>query len=118
MQNCNCIYFFLQESVNSVSNNSSMQRIPGPLKPTLRASKEVRRSLTEGSIPLPSNIHVKTSPLPQKNNRSNKERQKKEDHLSTIFMGYVLVFLVCHTPRLFLSIYELREIRRALECAR
>ena len=45
-----------------------------------------------------------------------KERQKKEDHLSTIFMGYVLVFLVCHTPRLVLSFYELTAIRSALEC--
>ena len=45
-----------------------------------------------------------------------KERQKKEDHLSTIFMGYVLVFLVCHTPRLALSFYELTAIRNALEC--
>ena len=45
-----------------------------------------------------------------------KERLKKEDHLSTIFMGYVLVFLVCHTPRLVLSFYELTAIRSALEC--
>lgn len=59
----------------------------------------------------------------EKNNRKKcnaikKERLKKEDHLSTIFMGYVLVFLVCHTPRLALNFYELTAIRRGLECER
>ena len=54
----------------------------------------------------------------KKTNSIKKERQKKEDHLSTIFMGYVVVFIVCHTPRLVLSFYELTEIRRALECDR
>ena len=56
----------------------------------------------------------------EKNNRKKikKERLKKEDHLSTIFMGYVLVFLICHTPRLALNFYELTAIRRGLECER
>ena len=54
----------------------------------------------------------------KKSNAIKKERLKKEDHLSTIFMGYVLVFLVCHTPRLALNFYELTEIRRGLECER
>ena len=54
----------------------------------------------------------------KKTNAIKKERQKKEDHLSTIFMGYVMVFLICHTPRLVLNFYELTGIRRALECAR
>ena len=36
--------------------------------------------------------------------------------LATIFMGYILVFLVCHSPRLMLNIYELFTIRQAMEC--
>ena len=44
------------------------------------------------------------------------ERQKKEDHLSSIFMGYILVFLVCHCPRLVLNIYELAVIETAIKC--
>ena len=35
---------------------------------------------------------------------------------ATIFMGYILVFLVCHSPRLMLNIYELFTIRQAMEC--
>ena len=31
-------------------------------------------------------------------------------------MGYILVFLVCHSPRLMLNIYELFTIRQAMEC--
>ena len=54
----------------------------------------------------------------KKSNAIKKERLKKEDHLSTIFMGYVLVFLICHTPRLVLNFYELTAIRRGLECER
>ena len=35
---------------------------------------------------------------------------------ASIFMGYILVFLVCHSPRLMLNIYELFTIRQAMEC--
>ncbi len=31
-------------------------------------------------------------------------------------MGYILVFLVCHSPRLMLNIYELFTIRHAVLC--
>ena len=41
-----------------------------------------------------------------------------EDQMATIFMGYILVFLVCHSPRLMLNIYELATIREAVECSR
>ena len=39
--------------------------------------------------------------------------QTKQDNnaLAFIMMGYVLVFLVCHFPRLLLNIYELATIR-------
>ncbi len=33
-------------------------------------------------------------------------RRKQEDNLAIVFMGIVLVFLICHSPRLVLSIYE------------
>ena len=35
---------------------------------------------------------------------------------ASIFMGYILVFLVCHSPRLMLNIYELFTIRQAMQC--
>lgn len=34
-----------------------------------------------------------------------------EAHLALIMMGYVLVFLVCHSPRVMLNIYETANIR-------
>ena len=34
-----------------------------------------------------------------------------ETHLALIMMGYVLVFLVCHSPRVMLNIYEAANIR-------
>ena len=43
-------------------------------------------------------------------------RRKQEDNLAVVFMGIVLVFGVCHAPRLFLSIYEMTDIHRAMAC--
>merc|ERR1719458_1479425 len=43
-------------------------------------------------------------------------RRKQEDNLAVVFMGIVLVFGVCHAPRLFLSLYEMIDIRRAMDC--
>ena len=31
--------------------------------------------------------------------------------MAVIFMGFILVFLICHSPRLFLNIHELATIR-------
>ncbi|TRY63922.1 hypothetical protein TCAL_14299 [Tigriopus californicus] len=46
----------------------------------------------------------------------NERRRRFEDNLAAIFMGFVLVFLVCHFPRLLLNIHELITIREAMEC--
>ena len=34
-----------------------------------------------------------------------------ETNLALVMMGYVLVYLVCHTPRLLLNIYEVATVR-------
>ena len=41
----------------------------------------------------------------------------QEDNLAVVFMGIVLVFLVCHTPRNLLSFVEMVTIREAIACA-
>ena len=42
----------------------------------------------------------------------NKEEKMGQDRaLAFIMMGYVMVFLICHSPRLLLNIYELAAIR-------
>ena len=42
---------------------------------------------------------------------SVQHRRSVESGLAAIMMGYVLVFLVCHFPRIMLSILELQNIR-------
>ena len=36
--------------------------------------------------------------------------------MAVIFMGFILVFLVCHLPRLLLNIHELATIQHAMIC--
>ena len=46
----------------------------------------------------------------------NESRRKKEDNMAVIFMGFIIVFLVCHLPRLLLNIHELFTIENAIKC--
>ena len=46
----------------------------------------------------------------------NERRRRFEDNLAAIFMGFVLVFLVCHFPRLALNIHELFNLGEAMRC--
>lgn len=43
---------------------------------------------------------------------ANDARRRVESNLAAIMMGYVLVFLICHAPRLLLNIHELANIRK------
>jgi hypothetical protein len=47
---------------------------------------------------------------------NNEQRRKKEDNMAVIFMGFILVFLICHFPRLLLNIHELATIQHAMAC--
>ena len=44
-------------------------------------------------------------------------RRKQEDNLAVVFMGIVLIFLICHAPRNLLSMIEMFLIRGAIECS-
>ena len=46
----------------------------------------------------------------------NEKRRSFEDNLAKIFLGFVFVFLICHTPRLFLNIHELIVMEEAMKC--
>ena len=109
-----CFFVFVLKATNNLSPNQSNNHSHSTTSKTL-----TRRLSSESLL---SKIRRKSSYFDEeeKNNRKKikKERLKKEDHLSTIFMGYVLVFLICHTPRLALNFYELTAIRRGLECER
>lgn len=58
----------------------------------------------------------KPKPPPPSTISVNESRCKKEDNMAVIFMGFILVFLVCHLPRLLLNIHELATIRNAMKC--
>lgn len=60
-------------------------------------------------------VAVRT-PIATKAVTVNESRRKKEDNLAAIFMGFIVVFLVCHLPRLLLNIHELATIEHAMDC--
>ena len=43
-------------------------------------------------------------------------RRKQEDNLATVFLGIVLVFLICHTPRNICNLAETFYIDNSIEC--
>ena len=49
---------------------------------------------------------------------TTENRRQKEDNLAVIFMGIVIVFLVCHFPRIFLSLHEMLVIRNTMACSK
>ena len=55
-------------------------------------------------------IELKSGPLWNKKETTNGS-SKSETHLALTMMGLVLVFLVCHSPRVMLNIYEMTYIR-------
>ena len=48
---------------------------------------------------------------------ANVNRRQKEDNLAVIFMAIVIVFLVCHFPRILLSLQEMLIIKNTMACA-
>ena len=43
-------------------------------------------------------------------------RRKQEDNLAVVFMGIVLIFLICHAPRNLISMVEMFLVRNAINC--
>jgi hypothetical protein len=48
--------------------------------------------------------------------RQQQQRRTTEDHLAMIFMGIILLFLVCHLPRILLGFHEIATIHRSAFC--
>ncbi len=88
---------------------SSSRPPPASLPPRLQQSRSGRhRSINSTAAAL----------LNRSVHNVNERRRRFEDNLAAIFMGFALVFLLCHLPRLLLNIHELLTIKYALECTR
>ena len=76
---------------------------------------QVTISYCQKQIPSSSQVKLSTPsqphPPPPPPQVTNESRRKKEDNLAAVFMGFIIVFLVCHLPRLLLNIHELATIR-------
>jgi hypothetical protein len=48
---------------------------------------------------------------------SNARRRRTEDRMAVLFMGIVVVNLICHFPRILLNFYEMMVIEEAMACA-
>lgn len=55
--------------------------------------------------------------MQNKQSLTNNARRTMEDNLAVIFMGIVGVFLLCHMPRILLSIHEMWTVNDTLRCA-
>jgi hypothetical protein len=102
----NCIHLN-----NNISSNSNISAVNSP---SLSVATTVIGRTSETTLALPkrtfANSNSNVSNCTNNNNNSN-NKTAMESNLAAIMMGYVLVFLICHLPRLLLNIHELATIR-------
>ena len=58
----------------------------------------------------------KLSSVPVVSNRPKKSKKNVEDSMAMIFMAIILIFLICHLPRILLDIYELGTVNWVQYC--
>lgn len=87
-------------------------------KTTSSIGKLQKQESRNSECNVPEQEQIELAPLVKKTSNANMSAKKKEDQmrgqdraLAFIMMGYVMVFLICHSPRLLLNIYELATIR-------
>ena len=96
--------------LNDLSENNAeefINRTNGQLEPTAAAVLTVTAAAASASHSRLQLRHVQ---------HCNERRRIFEDNLAAVCMGFVLVFLVCHFPRLLLNIHELITIEEAMKC--
>ena len=104
----------------SMSKRTSFHSETGPAKQENRSSTE---STDNGEVaPKSSRRRGFKATLralnPLINHSFGSTRRKNEDNLAIIFMGIILIFLICHFPRIINSLYEVATIHKSLLCAK
>ena len=110
----------IKKASNAVDKNGDQKealanKISDTAKIQVQSNKNDEAKITDQE-------QIELAPLVKKTSNPasnfNMSTKKKEDQmrgqdraLAFIMMGYVMVFLICHSPRLLLNIYELATVR-------
>lgn len=106
-QSC-CLKFFIRNPENNAGGAASETLQVPPL------ISENGPSVEESQL----NGALNTSPNSTFHKQKKKDiRRKNEDSLAMVFMIIILIFLVCHAPRIILDINELATIKMSEYCA-
>ena len=107
--------------MNVVGRGSSERtRIFCPKFPLTVKKKAKDGSLVGGNEPTENGGNTLTTLSPNSHVHKQKKkdiRRKNEDSLAVVFMIIILIFLVCHAPRIILDINELATIKMSEYCA-
>lgn len=98
------------QSVSNLIENSNCElseiaAVPRPSSSSSSSNNRLR-------IPRRNRRRSKTPSFKTKNDK----RRILEDNLATIFLGMVLVFLLCHLLRICVDVHELMTLEHANEC--
>ncbi len=101
-------------------SKSSERSSDNPFRPSQYENLQgsTRVALINGAATSVANNRAAASTLGAATAGGNGTRRKFEDNLAIIFMGIVLVFLVCHFPRILLSIHEMWIMEDILKCSK
>ena len=106
----------------SMGFNKNADQMEATEKKMSDISKVQLKLSKNNDAPIAEQEQIELAPLVKKTSNKaldfNMSAKKKEDQmrgqdraLVFIMMGYVMVFLICHSPRLLLNIYELATVR-------
>ena len=110
-----------ESSVDTRAATSQANRVNEDTTPAVDASEPFLKVPTaaehRSSLSMPR-VLSKLRPKKKVSSPTPDNRRQKEDNLAVIFMGIVIVFLVCHFPRIFLSLHEMLVIRNTMACSK
>ncbi len=111
-----CFQLLLNPNKSNNDTLSKNQERSSLQVPTISENNITHDDLTNN---LESKNHVEKSNSPASTIHKQKKkdiRRKNEDSLAVVFMIIILIFLICHAPRIILDINELATIKKSEYC--